>query len=107
MTYLQVQEAVLADNADRIMRDLFRMNAASLNELVGIAAPFIHGNISAKEVVCVTLQWLATGASVRCQEQFFLVKGYFTIHHYRVVGLEAILKGNSINTGKQIDSAEI
>jgi len=25
-TYLQVQEAVLADNADRIMRDLFRMD---------------------------------------------------------------------------------
>ncbi len=98
MTYLQVQEAVLADNADRIMFDMFRINTASLHALVDIAAPFIRGNISAKEVVCVTLQWLATGASVRCQEQFFLDKGYSTIHQYRVVGLEAILKGNSRST---------
>jgi hypothetical protein len=92
MDHLQHQEQILADGGDRVIYDTFRMDSACLNALVEITAPFLKETMNPKEVVCVTLHWLATGASARAQEQFFLDKGYSTIHQQRCVGLRATLK---------------
>ena len=62
----------------------------------------------------MTLHWLATGASARAQEQFFLDKGYSTIHQQRCVGLRAILKslvhhgfyGEAINGSARIAASK-
>jgi hypothetical protein len=58
-----------------------------------MASPFVEGRVSPREVLCVLLHWLATGASVRAQEQFFLDKSFLTIHSYRSIGAKAVLKG--------------
>jgi hypothetical protein len=93
MDYLAQQETLLSDCGDRVIYDTFRMDGSCLNTLVCIATPFLKATVDPKEVVCITLHWLATGASARAQEQFFLDKAYSTIHRLRCEGLRAILRG--------------
>lgn len=75
------------------MKDVFRMDAISLHGMIDMASPFNRSNLCSKEIVCVTLHWLATGSSARAQEQFFMDKSYSIIHTYRTLGLKLILQG--------------
>ncbi|KAF0702693.1 hypothetical protein AaE_015776 [Aphanomyces astaci] len=93
MEFLKLQHSLLSDNGDRIVFDTFRMGLAELDQLVDVCKDFLNPKLCAKRVICVCLQWLATGASVRAQEQLFLDRGFSTIHYYRIHGLQAILRG--------------
>jgi hypothetical protein len=92
MAFLETQEAMLPDHGDRIIYDTFRMSSTELSALVEMATPYISPRLNAKHVVATALHWLATGASVRAQEQFFMDKSYSVIHEYRTIGMKAILQ---------------
>ncbi len=108
LDYLDMQRDLLHDRGDRVIYDTFRMNGTSLDALVKMAAPYLRGRVNPRDVVCVVVHWLATGASVRAQEQFFLDKGFSTLHHYRTIGLVAILRGLTANGfyGEDINDPE-
>ncbi|KAH9094411.1 hypothetical protein Ae201684P_017019 [Aphanomyces euteiches] len=97
MQFLDFQEHTLQDCARRIVYDTFRMGPDELDLLVGMCDESIGAKLIAKTVVCVTLHWLATGCSVRAQEQFFLDKSFSQIHMYRHNGLRAIYLALSSN----------
>jgi len=79
LDYLDMQRDLLHDRGDRVIYDTFQMNGASLDALVKMATPYLRGRVNPRDVVCVVVHWLATGVSVRAQEQFFLDKGFSTL----------------------------
>ncbi|KAG9403187.1 hypothetical protein AC1031_006740 [Aphanomyces cochlioides] len=91
MAFFDLQQALLRDDGNKIVYDIFRMDTTELNQLVKMCEKFISRNLPCKDVVCVALHWLASGASARAQEQFFLDRAYSTIHEYRHIGINAIL----------------
>ncbi|KAH9140439.1 hypothetical protein AeRB84_015331 [Aphanomyces euteiches] len=100
VSYIQLLEAqknLLCDGGDRIVVDNFRMGVDELESLVEMSRPYISDRLCVKTVVWVAVHWMATGASVRAQEQFFVDKGFSRIHEYRHIGMLAILRGLSEN----------
>lgn len=97
MQWLAEQEGQLSDGGDRLIYDNMRMPRAAVDALVDMAKPYISPRLDPALVVCTTLQWLATGASVRAQEALFRNRAYSTVHGYRMIGLDAILRGLVVN----------
>ncbi|CAK4717290.1 unnamed protein product [Aphanomyces euteiches] len=90
MKFLSIQEQILHDHGSRIVFDTFRMGCKELDLLVALCDEFIGPKLTTKDVICITLHWLATGCSVRAQEQFFLDKSFSQIHMYRLTGLRTV-----------------
>ncbi|EQC33839.1 hypothetical protein SDRG_08520 [Saprolegnia diclina VS20] len=71
LDYQDMQRDLLYDRGDlgdRVIYDIFRMDGASLHVLVAMATPYLPGRINPRDV-----------------EQFFLDKGFSTLHHYRTI----------------------
>lgn len=76
-------------------RDTFRIYRWHYDLLFALCSDDIPPRLgNAKEVLGVTLQWLATGESCRAQEGRFGVS-FATCHSYRMHGLRAIVKNLS------------
>ncbi|KAG9410771.1 hypothetical protein AC1031_018796 [Aphanomyces cochlioides] len=97
MEFLAIQYVLLSDQGERIIRDTFRLGVQELNQLASLCKTYLPRSICAKNVICVALHWLASGSSVRAQEQFFLDHGLSKIHHYRHIGVDAIIKSLVMN----------
>ncbi|KAG9398787.1 hypothetical protein AC1031_014105 [Aphanomyces cochlioides] len=72
--------------------DNFRLPKAAVDLLVKLCAKYISSRMEPRSVILVTLQYLATGASVRMQEQVFQRQSFGQISVYRRLGVTAILR---------------
>ncbi|KAF0729451.1 hypothetical protein Ae201684_012952 [Aphanomyces euteiches] len=97
VAFLNLQQDLLPDGGNRIIYDTFRMGAHELEQLICMSSKYISRHLPQKQVVCVALHWLASGASAGAQEQFFLDPSYSTIHHYRHIGMNALLRALTEN----------
>ncbi|KAE8958687.1 hypothetical protein PR002_g30789, partial [Phytophthora rubi] len=75
----------------KVFRDNYRVSHHVFDSLVEICDAQITEPVRSKrELLGVTLDWLATGSSVRAQEDKFKI-AYSTCHKYRTLGMMAII----------------
>ncbi|KAH9111516.1 hypothetical protein AeMF1_013990 [Aphanomyces euteiches] len=91
MDFLALQNE-LPHEGDPLYRDQVRLSKEAVDLVVKLSRSYIPKSLEAKTVIMVTLQWLASGASARCQEQLFQDHNHVTVSRYRQIGIAAILK---------------
>ena len=89
--FLEMQRE-LPDSGDSFYKDNFRLPLHVIDLLVKMCKKYIPRRMDIRTVILVTLQWLATGLSVRTQEAAFMRQSYSQLSLYRRVGVQAILK---------------
>ncbi|KAH9120555.1 hypothetical protein AeMF1_007336 [Aphanomyces euteiches] len=91
MEFLDMQD-VLLHGGESFYFDNFRLPRVAIDLLVDVCRPFIPVRMETKCVLLVTLQYLATGSTVRLQEQLFQRQSFSQISIYRRIGIRAIIQ---------------
>ncbi|CAK4683067.1 unnamed protein product [Aphanomyces euteiches] len=92
MDFLDLQQA-LDHGGDPLYYDNFRIPKPAIDLLVELCVSKVTQRMDPHTVVLVTLQYLATGSTVRLQEQIFQRQSFGHLGIYRRIGLKAILNG--------------
>ncbi|RHY07895.1 hypothetical protein DYB25_011147 [Aphanomyces astaci] len=92
MDFLDVQEE-LPHGGDVLYLEQFRVSKDAVGLIVQLSKPHLPATLDARIVLLVILQWLASGVSVRSQEQLFQDHNHVTLTNYRQLGVRAITKG--------------
>ncbi|KAF4032099.1 DDE superfamily endonuclease [Phytophthora infestans] len=87
-TLAEAERPLNQNNCNR--HDACRINRPVFDSLLPVCAPYITETVrSQRELLGVTLDWMATGLSARAQENTFKI-AYSTCHKYRLLALYAI-----------------
>ncbi|ETV69529.1 hypothetical protein H257_14765 [Aphanomyces astaci] len=92
MGFLDLQND-LPHGGDMFYLEQVRLTKQALELLVTLSIPHVPNALDPPVLIMVTLQWLASGASSRSQEQLFQDNNHVTLVYYRQVGVHAITRG--------------